>query len=185
MARRGKTPGIRAVCCEWKTALAFIHPIYGIRGRRQGDIRPHRFHWTARKVNGEGKRETPVRRIAERTGANDLQSFTGKVQDKAAWARRLFISTGGFTKVEVFGRVQPILCMDGLDLYVPEEPEPRRGYRPEGPTRGGDWKAIHPIPGVILRFLIEGPWPVRYIFSRGRGPSCCLSRSLRELSQYH
>jgi hypothetical protein len=56
---------------------------------------------------------------AERTGIDDLRSFTGKVQDKADWARGLFISNSGFTEVglEVFGRGKPILCMDGLDLY--------------------------------------------------------------------
>lgn len=56
---------------------------------------------------------------AERTGVDDLRSFTGKVQDKADWARGLFISNSGFTEVglEAFGRGRPILCMDGLDLY--------------------------------------------------------------------
>jgi len=54
-----------------------------------------------------------------KTDAADLRSFTGKVQDKATWARGLFISDSGFTDVglEAFGRAKPIICMDGLDLY--------------------------------------------------------------------
>jgi hypothetical protein len=56
---------------------------------------------------------------ASKTDAADLRSFTGKVQDKATWARGLFISDSGFTDVglEAFGRAKPIICMDGLDLY--------------------------------------------------------------------
>lgn len=56
---------------------------------------------------------------AARTDAADLRSFTGKVQDKADWARGLFISDSGFTEVglEAFGRGKPIICMEGLDLF--------------------------------------------------------------------
>ncbi|MGN6094458.1 MAG: restriction endonuclease [Luteibacter jiangsuensis] len=56
---------------------------------------------------------------AAKTDAADLRSFTGKVQDKADWARGLFISDSGFTDVglEAFGRGKPIICMEGLDLF--------------------------------------------------------------------
>lgn len=54
-----------------------------------------------------------------KTDASDLRAFAGKVRDKAAWSRGIFISNSGFTGVglEAFGRGHPVICMDGLDLY--------------------------------------------------------------------
>ncbi len=51
--------------------------------------------------------------------AADLRAFNGKVEEKAAWARGLFISHSGFTEdgLHAFGRGKRIVCMDGLDLY--------------------------------------------------------------------
>ena len=53
------------------------------------------------------------------TGANDLRSFNGKVEEKAAWSRGLFVSDSGFTPdgLTAFGRGKRVVCMDGLDLY--------------------------------------------------------------------
>jgi restriction endonuclease Mrr len=53
------------------------------------------------------------------TGANDLHGFHGKVEEKAAWTRGLFISHSGFTEdgLFAFGRGKRIVCMDGFDLY--------------------------------------------------------------------
>lgn len=53
------------------------------------------------------------------TDAADLRAFNGKVEEKAAWARGLFISQSGFTEdgLHAFGRGKRIICMDGLDLY--------------------------------------------------------------------
>jgi len=52
-------------------------------------------------------------------GASDLRSFEGKVADKAAWSRGLFVSHSGFTTegIAAFGRGKRVVCMDGLDLY--------------------------------------------------------------------
>lgn len=52
-------------------------------------------------------------------GADPLHSFHGKLEQKAAWARGLFISDSGFTAdgLEAFGRAKRLVCMDGLDLY--------------------------------------------------------------------
>jgi hypothetical protein len=52
-------------------------------------------------------------------GAEDLHAFHGKVEQKAAWARGLFISNSGFTEdgLIAFGRGKRVICMDGLDLY--------------------------------------------------------------------
>lgn len=52
-------------------------------------------------------------------GAAELHGFEGKVGQKAAWTRGLFVSNSGFTDegIASFGRGKKIICMDGLDLY--------------------------------------------------------------------
>ena len=52
-------------------------------------------------------------------GAADLRAFNGKLEEKAAWTRGLFVSTSGFTEdgLVAFGRGKRVVCMDGLDLY--------------------------------------------------------------------
>lgn len=54
-----------------------------------------------------------------RTQASDLRNFEGKLQEKAAWSRGLFVSHAGFTPdgLEALGRNKRLICMDGLDLY--------------------------------------------------------------------
>jgi len=56
---------------------------------------------------------------SSQTGASDLRSFNGKVEDKAAWSRGLFVSYSGFTPdgLAAFGSGKRVVCMDGLDLY--------------------------------------------------------------------
>lgn len=56
---------------------------------------------------------------AAQTGAADLHAFHGKLEQKAAWARGLFISNSGFTPdgLAAFGRGKRVICMDGLDLF--------------------------------------------------------------------
>lgn len=53
------------------------------------------------------------------TGATELRSFNGKVEEKAAWSRGLFVSHSGFTPggLAAFGRGKRVVCMDGFDLY--------------------------------------------------------------------
>jgi predicted protein tyrosine phosphatase len=52
-------------------------------------------------------------------GAADLHAFHGKLAEKAAWTRGLFVSESGFTEegLHAFGRGKRVICMDGLDLY--------------------------------------------------------------------
>jgi len=52
-------------------------------------------------------------------GASDLHIFHGKIEQKAAWTRGLFVSNSGFTEegLVAFGRGKRVICMDGLDLY--------------------------------------------------------------------
>lgn len=53
------------------------------------------------------------------TPAADLHIFQGKLEQKAVWARGLFVSNSGFTPegLDAFGRGKRVICMDGLDLY--------------------------------------------------------------------
>jgi hypothetical protein len=52
-------------------------------------------------------------------GVEDLHAFHGKVEQKAAWTRGLFISNSGFSQdgLLAFGRGKRVVCMDGFDLY--------------------------------------------------------------------
>jgi hypothetical protein len=61
----------------------------------------------------EAKWQAPV------VGAGDLHGFHGKVEQKAAWARGLFISNSGFSSdgLVAFGRGKRVVLMDGGDLY--------------------------------------------------------------------
>lgn len=53
-----------------------------------------------------------------KTAAADLHVFQGKLEQKAAWARGLFVSNSGFTDegLIAFGRGKRVVCMDGQDL---------------------------------------------------------------------
>jgi len=56
---------------------------------------------------------------AAQTGVADLHTFHGKLEQKAAWTRGLFVSNSGFTDdgLAAFGRGKRVICMDGLDLF--------------------------------------------------------------------
>lgn len=56
---------------------------------------------------------------AAQTGVADLHTFHGKLEQKAAWTRGLFVSNSGFTEdgLIAFGRGKRVICMDGLDLF--------------------------------------------------------------------
>ncbi|WP_336509793.1 restriction endonuclease [Stutzerimonas stutzeri] len=53
-------------------------------------------------------------------GVAELHTFHGKVDQKAAWTRGLFISYAGFTDVGLvaFGRGKKVICMSGEDIYL-------------------------------------------------------------------
>ncbi|KSV81427.1 hypothetical protein N181_28100, partial [Sinorhizobium fredii USDA 205] len=53
------------------------------------------------------------------TGVADLHVFHGKLDQKAAWARGLFVSYNGFTTegLAAFGSGKRLICMDGRDIY--------------------------------------------------------------------
>ena len=51
-------------------------------------------------------------------GAAELHTFEGKLGEKAAWSRGLFVSNSGFAPdgLQAFGRGKRLICMDGFDL---------------------------------------------------------------------
>jgi hypothetical protein len=53
------------------------------------------------------------------SGAAELHTFHGKIDQKAAWSRGLFISYTGFSEdgLHAFGRGKKVICMDGHDIY--------------------------------------------------------------------
>jgi hypothetical protein len=57
--------------------------------------------------------------LNRKIGAAELHTFHGKVDQKAAWARGVFISFGGFTDegLHAFGRARRVIGVDGKDLY--------------------------------------------------------------------
>ena len=52
-------------------------------------------------------------------GVAELHTFRGKIEQKAAWTRGLFVSNSGFTEhgLTAFGRGKRVICMDGNDIY--------------------------------------------------------------------
>jgi hypothetical protein len=52
-------------------------------------------------------------------GVAELHIFHGKIEQKAAWTRGLFVSNSGFTEdgLAAFGRGKRVICVDGYDLY--------------------------------------------------------------------
>jgi hypothetical protein len=57
--------------------------------------------------------------LNRKIGAAELHTFHGKIEQKATWARGLFISFGGFTDegLSAFGRGKRVVGLDGRDLF--------------------------------------------------------------------
>ena len=57
--------------------------------------------------------------LGQPIGVAELHTFHGKIEQKAAWTRGLFVSNSGFTDegLHAFGRGKRVICMDGFDLY--------------------------------------------------------------------
>lgn len=57
--------------------------------------------------------------VKEPIGVAELHTFHGKVDQKATWARGLFISYCGFTQegLQAFGRGRKVICMSGKDIF--------------------------------------------------------------------
>lgn len=57
--------------------------------------------------------------LNRKVGVAELHTFHGKVEQKASWARGVFISFGGFTEegLRAFGRGKRVIGVEGKDLY--------------------------------------------------------------------
>jgi len=57
--------------------------------------------------------------VRDPIGVAELHTFHGKLDQKAAWARGVFISYGGFTQegLHAFGKGRKVICMSGEDIY--------------------------------------------------------------------
>lgn len=57
--------------------------------------------------------------LNRKVGAAELHTFHGKVDQKASWARGVFISFGGFTAegLHAFGRGKRVIGVEGRDLH--------------------------------------------------------------------
>ncbi|KKI19738.1 MULTISPECIES: restriction endonuclease [Sphingomonas] len=57
--------------------------------------------------------------LNRKIGVAELHTFHGKVEQKASWARGVFISFGGFTDegLRAFGRGKRVIGVEGKDLY--------------------------------------------------------------------
>lgn len=57
--------------------------------------------------------------LNKKVGIGELGAFHSKLDQKASWARGLFVSFGGFTEVGLqgFGRGRRLVCMDGRDIH--------------------------------------------------------------------
>lgn len=111
----GMAPHPRGIAFEKFLSAAFsafgLEPRDGFRNR--GEQIDGSFQLDGQTYLLEAKWHGP------RIGAIDLHGFCGKVNEKAAWTRGLFVSESGFTTegLDAFGRSKPVICMDGLDIY--------------------------------------------------------------------
>lgn len=99
----------------------YLHKLFLVHG-----LLPHSpFRLVGEQIDGSFKFDGEFYLLeakwhGPRTPAADLRNFHGKVQEKASWARGLFISNSGFTDegLHAFGRAKSIICMDGLDIWT-------------------------------------------------------------------
>jgi hypothetical protein len=101
---------------EFEKFLKELFDAYGMEGHKS-------FRITGEQIDGSFvlHNETYLLEAkwhADPTPAKDLRDFEGKLSEKAAWARGLFISINGFSSDGLisFGRNKKQICMDGLDL---------------------------------------------------------------------
>ncbi|AMO94009.1 restriction endonuclease family protein [Collimonas fungivorans] len=97
--------------------LRDIFNVYGLEAREPFRLRGEQIDGSFQLSNETYLLEAKWQ--GEQTGVADLHTFHGKLEQKAAWTRGLFISNSGFTEdgLAAFGRGKRVICMDGLDLH--------------------------------------------------------------------
>ncbi|MEO6291314.1 MAG: restriction endonuclease, partial [Burkholderiaceae bacterium] len=103
--------------------LKKMFDLYGLAAREP-------FRLIGEQIDGSFQLEGEIYLIeakwkAQPIGVADLHTFHGKLEQKAAWTRGLFISESGFTEegLAAFGRGKRVICMDGMDIYESLERE--------------------------------------------------------------
>jgi len=63
--------------------------------------------------------------LNRKVSIGELHGFHGKIEQKAAWARGLFVSFGGFTVqgLDAFGKGKRLVCMEGREIKIALERE--------------------------------------------------------------
>lgn len=58
--------------------------------------------------------------LNRKVGIAELHTFHGKIEQKAAWARGLFVSFGGFTVqgLDAFGKGKRLVCLEGREIKI-------------------------------------------------------------------
>jgi hypothetical protein len=97
--------------------LKDIFNVYGLEAREPFRLRGEQIDGSFQLLNETYLLEAKWQ--GEQTGVADLHTFHGKLEQKAAWTRGLFVSNSGFTEdgLAAFGRGKRVICMDGLDLH--------------------------------------------------------------------
>lgn len=97
--------------------LRDIFNVYGLEAREPFRLRGEQIDGSFQLSNETYLLEAKWQ--GDQTGVADLHTFHGKLEQKAAWTRGLFISNSGFTEdgLAAFGRGKRVVCMDGLDLH--------------------------------------------------------------------
>jgi len=97
--------------------LKSLFEVYGLQPREAFRNRGEQIDGSFVLANETYLLEAKWQAVA--TGVADLHAFHGKLDQKAAWARGLFISHAGFSEegLSAFGRGKRVICMDGLDLF--------------------------------------------------------------------
>jgi hypothetical protein len=102
---------------DFEKFLKELFNAYGMEARNPFRIRGEQIDGSF-QLDGatyllEAKWQNPL------TNAADLRAFHGKIEEKAAWSRGLFISYSGFSEdgLFAFGRGKKVICMDGRDIY--------------------------------------------------------------------
>ncbi|SFX30400.1 Protein of unknown function [Janthinobacterium lividum] len=97
--------------------LCNVFNVYGLAAREPFRLRGEQIDGSFQLSNETYLLEAKWQ--GEQTGVADLHIFHGKLEQKAAWTRGLFISNSGFTEdgLAAFGRGKRVICMDGLDLH--------------------------------------------------------------------
>ena len=101
---------------EFEKLLKNLFDAYGLSARAS-------FRLTGEQIDGSFVMHNETYLLEAKwqnlpTGADDLHTFQGKLEQKASWSRGLFVSISGFSEngLIAFGKGKSLVCMDGCDL---------------------------------------------------------------------